>query len=141
MVNFVIMDKFRHTYSYDYTRESYEFSELPSETVPDGFMSVRDILTRHDNGIISSSRFTPVYDSHDFGGGQYGPLGFDDDDPTDRPDFDFCDAHALEVAIAKRKVSNYNRDARNQAFTEQSLFDSEVPISQADSESEAEANA
>jgi len=57
--------KVKNSLNYDYKQELEEVNYLPSMTVPDQTMSIRNIVDRYTRGLPVTG-FTPVYDGEDY---------------------------------------------------------------------------
>jgi hypothetical protein len=57
--------KVKNSLNYEYTEEQGEVSYLPSMTIPDQTMSIRNIVDRYTRGLPVTG-FTPVYEGEDF---------------------------------------------------------------------------
>ena len=57
--------KVKNSLNYDYIEQKGEVNNLPSMTIPDQTMSIRNIIDRYTRGLPVTG-FTPVYDGEDF---------------------------------------------------------------------------
>lgn len=72
----------RTVYNYDYTKETYETIDEPSQTVPGQSMTIYELFERYSLGQPLTKTFNPQYSDDP---------SFDDDIDTELPGFDLAD--------------------------------------------------
>lgn len=58
--------KVRNSLNYEHTKQRYEKNTMPSQTIPDQSLSVKQILERYTSGRPIGNVYTPIYDGEDF---------------------------------------------------------------------------
>jgi len=56
---------FRNHFNYNQFKIRYEYSDKPSQTIPDQTMSVKEILSRYSRGLPLEGNKTPIYNGEE----------------------------------------------------------------------------
>lgn len=94
-----MLPKFRTPYNYEFKKhDRYEAeNDLPSETIPDMSISVKEIIIKYASGTIGNLQ---KHGNYDLEGSEVNPDEFIDE--TMSPDFDLSDAAALRTSLEVR---------------------------------------
>ena len=108
--------RFKNPYNASLFAKDHEVNPLPSLTVPDQSMTVREILIRHSNGIPFQAGRVPIYD---------GAEDFNDFLPN-LASLDISERQDL-YERSQRYLENYrNSEAKNRKDEERERFEREV---------------
>lgn len=88
--------KVKNTLNYNEFNKDYEVNTLPSLTIPDQNMSIREIIDRYSRGLPVTS-FTPVYEGEDF-------------DLPDPKTLDLVERHEMAQKIKEEVASIKSRE-------------------------------
>lgn len=105
--------KFQTPYNYNYQEQQYEKNTLPSETIPDETMTVREIFQRYANGQpLGGNGRTPMSDELKAAL----PLNWDTMDISER--YDFAEKHKLKLTEAQKIMQEHKQEEDEKAYKE-----------------------
>lgn len=103
-----------------------EINDEPSQAVPDMSMTVQQLLARHLSGSLPDISKEFYYDTD-----VSDPLGFNNEDPFDSPNFDMVDLHAIQDNLsslkARREASDLPVDPPENPQTKSQIEENVLP--------------
>lgn len=115
------MKRYQTQLDYDYTKQRYEKNTLPSETIPDETMSVREIFQRYANGQpLNGNGRTPMSDEIK----QNLPLNWETMDLSEK--FEFAQEYKIKLTEARKMMEENKKEEDEKAYREQIIAEYEA---------------
>lgn len=115
------MKRYKTQLDYDYTKQRYEKNTLPSETIPDETMTVREIFQRYANGQpLNGNGRTPMTDELKAAL----PLNWSTMDISEK--YDFAQEYKIKLTEAKKLIEENEKLESEKAYREQIIAEYEA---------------
>lgn len=107
------MKRYQTQLDYDYTKQRNEKNTLPSETIPDETMTVREIFQRYANGQpLNGNGRTPMTDELKAAL----PLNWSTMDISEK--YSFAEEYKIKLTEAKRLIEENEKEENEKAYKE-----------------------